>query len=254
MNLKIVRFSERPDLAASLSQADLDSVWPEMMRHDATANLYFAPERMARFLDFAFLAYDDARPGVMMARGYSVPFCLGPQFERPALPDDGWDRAILWADRDAFAGRKPNAITALEITLHPTVAGTGFSSLMIAAMRENAARLGFTSLYAPVRPNRKHLEPHRPMADYACATREDGLPIDPWLRVHARAGARIVKIAPTSMTVAGTLAEWRAWTGLPFDRDGELVVPGALNPVHVSLAQDYAVYVEPNVWMEHRTR
>jgi hypothetical protein len=28
--------------------------------------------------------------------------------------------------------------------------------------------------------------------------------------------------------IAGSLAQWRAWTGLPFDTDGEVEVPGAL--------------------------
>ncbi len=91
------------------------------------------------------------------------------------------------------------------------------------------------------------------MAEYVERRRPDGLPEDPWLRVHVRAGGEIVRVAPASMTVSGSLAEWRAWTGLPFDRDGAVEVPGALTPVHCDLAQDHAVYVEPNVWVRHRT-
>lgn len=78
-----------------------------------------------------------------------------------------------------------------------------------------------------------------------------GLPVDPWLRVHVRAGGTIVKVAPASMVMAGTLAQWREWTGLPFDTDGEVHVPQALVPVHASLAHNHAVYVEPNVWVRH---
>ena len=55
------------------------------------------------------------------------------------------------------------------------------------------------------------------------------------------------------MVIPGTLAEWRSWTGLAFDSDGELIVPGALAPVHVARDQNHAVYVEPNVWIHHRT-
>jgi len=40
-------------------------------------------------------------------------------------------------------------------------------------------------------------------------------------------------------------------TGLSFERSGTAIVPGALNPVQVSLEQDYAVYVEPNLWVQH---
>jgi hypothetical protein len=54
------------------------------------------------------------------------------------------------------------------------------------------------------------------------------------------------------MAIAGSLAQWREWTGLPFDTDGPVVVPGALTPVEVSVAHDRAVYIEPNVWIRHR--
>jgi hypothetical protein len=47
------------------------------------------------------------------------------------------------------------------------------------------------------------------------------------------------------------LADWSLWTGMPFDRSGELLVEGALSPVMVSLEQDCAVYIEPNVWVQH---
>lgn len=92
------------------------------------------------------------------------------------------------------------------------------------------------------------------MTEYAYATRGDGLPVDPWPSVHARMGGRLVKVAPASMVVLGSLEQWRTWTGMPFDEPGELVVPLACNPVHVDLAQDHAVYVEPNVWVHHDLR
>jgi hypothetical protein len=63
----------------------------------------------------------------------------------------------------------------------------------------------------------------------------------------------LARIRHAAMTIAGSLAEWRAWTGLPFDISGTVHVPGALNPVHVSVENDYAVYVEPNVWIVHQT-
>lgn len=53
------------------------------------------------------------------------------------------------------------------------------------------------------------------------------------------------------MTISGALDEWRTWTGLPFDRTGNIDVPDALVPVHCSVEHDYAVYVEPGVWVHH---
>lgn len=231
---------------------ELVSAWPEFMLHDPTANLYFSPSRLERFHDYILLAFDQGQPDTVLARGCSVPFGFGPEFRRLELPNGGWDTVVRWADGDALLGRIPNAVSALEIVVHPKVSGQGISAQMLSAMRANAARLGFKDLFAPVRPSQKHTEPRTPMGEYARRTRADGLPADPWLRVHARAGGTVVKVAPYSMTIAGTLDDWRGWTGLPFDTDGETLVPGALVPVHVSLAQDHAVYVEPNVWMHHR--
>ena len=122
---------------------------------------------------------------------------------------------------------------------------------MLAALRDNAHRLGFADLYAPLRPTDKHREPLTPFADYVTRCREDRRPYDSWVRTHLRLGARIVKVAPCSMVIAGTLAEWREWTGSRFARNGPAVVPGALSPIHVSLDQDHAVYVEPNLWVRH---
>jgi hypothetical protein len=79
----------------------------------------------------------------------------------------------------------------------------------------------------------------------------DGLPTDFWLRTHLRAWAKIVKIAPYSMTIVGSIADWSGWTGMSFDRSGEVAVAGALAPVTVSLERDCAVYVEPNAWVRY---
>ena len=71
----------------------------------------------------------------------------------------------------------------------------------------------------------------------------DGLTDGGWDRVAAQA-----------MTITGSLAQWREWTGLAFDASGFVAVPGALVPVHVSVEHDHAVYVEPNVWIRHAAR
>ncbi len=252
MNLSIVPLAKRPDLLEAIWSDELMSNWPAFMLEDPTANLYFAPGRFERFLEFMLVAFDAAQPERVLARAFSVPFALGEPFNRPALPSGGWDAVVRWADQDALVGREANAVSALEMTLHPALKGQGASRLMLDALKRNTSRLGFETLYAPVRPTHKALEPLTPMADYAFRIREDGLPSDPWLRVHVRAGGEIVKVAPTSMVIAGTLEQWRSWTGLPFDSSGPTPAPGALSPVQVDVEQDYAVYVEANVWVRHR--
>ena len=252
MKLNILPLPERPDFLAQLASPELMARWPRFMLEDPIANLYFAEGRFERFHEFMLVVFDEAQPDKLLGRALSVPFAFGAAYGRPELPDGGWDTVVRWADQDALTGRTPNTVSALELTLHTDASGQGVSARVLEVLKENAARHGFRELVAPVRPNQKHREPLTPMRDYVRRTRADGLPTDPWLRAHVRIGGEIVKVAPYSMVVAGTLSEWRAWMGEPFDRDGGIVVPGALVPVHVSLRQNCAVYAEPNVWVRHR--
>jgi GNAT superfamily N-acetyltransferase len=251
--LTVATFAERPDLLARVFEPDIQSAVPEFMRHDPVGVLYYGDGHLEHYREFGLVAFDPTTPEEPLARAFSVPFASRDGMPgRDELPDGGWDEVIRWGHLDRVAGRRANAVSALEIMVAPRLQQRGISRLMLGAMRDNARRLGFADLYAPLRPTGKALEPLTPFADYVARRRPDGLPHDPWLRTHIRAGAEVVKIAPRSMTVAGTLAEWRQWTGLALDRSGEALVPGALCPIHVSLEQDHAVYVEPNIWLHHR--
>ena len=248
MPLHIVTLAERPDLRATIFADEMQySIWPEYMRHDPAADLYFGNAALDRYLDFVLVGLQD---GEVVARAFSVPFCFGIE-GRTELPDAGWDGVIRWAHEDHLSGRKPNAVSALEISLLPRLRGGGHSRTMLAAMKQNARARGFADLYAPLRPNQKHLAPHTPMADYIAQKRSDGLPADAWLRTHLRDGARVVKIAPCSMTIVGTVADWSRWTGMTFAASGPYAIEGALTPVTISLEHDQGIYVEPNVWVHH---
>lgn len=249
MDLVIASLAERPDLAHLLRT--FDDPWPEFMKWDPVSDIYYS-RAATTFAPWTLVAWDAAEPDRLVAKSHSIPFAMGQDIGRPTLPDDGWDGVILWAWYDELVGREPTHVSALEVAIRPDLQGTGLASVMLEAKRQNAARHGFHDLVAPVRPNRKHLQPHTPMAGYVAQRRDDGLPEDPWLRLHARMGAEIVGVCPRAMTIPGTLAEWRSWTGLPFDESGDVVVPLALNPVHVSVEHDHAVYVEPGVWVHHR--
>jgi hypothetical protein len=111
---------------------------------------------------------------------------------------------------------------------------------------------GFTSLVAPVRPSWKERYPLAPIERYAGWRRADGLLLDPWMRVHERLGAEVLKPEPHSLRITGTVAEWESWTGMAFPESGEYVFPQGLAPVSIDRAADRGAYWEPNVWMLHR--
>jgi GNAT superfamily N-acetyltransferase len=241
----LVRLADRPDLAGAMWA--LGDLWPRFMVEDPIGDLYYS--RLDANPDHVLLAVtaDDR----VLARAFGVRFALGEDVGRPELPDDGWDGVIRWAWLDDLAGRTATHLSALEILVAEEARGTGLAGRMLEALRATARAAGLRGYVAPVRPSRKQHEPEVPMSEYAARTRDDGLPQDPWLRLHVRAGGRIVKVCSTAMTITGTIAQWRAWTGLPFDAAGPVVVPGALAPVHADPVHDHAVYVEANVWVEH---
>ncbi len=246
MTIDVVCLADRPDLAPLLDEG-FDTAWPQFMLWDPMSSVYYGVAHDL-YPEFVFAAVDSADPGRAVARAYAVPL----RWTEPELPDGGWNRAIQRATINRLTGAETNIVSALEICVRPDRRGGGLSALMLDAMRQAVAKQGYDTLVAPVRPSGKHTRPDLPMTEYAAQVRADGLPVDPWLRVHVRAGGRIERVAARSMTITGTLAEWRRWTGLPFDTSGPVHVPGALVPVHCDVPHDHAVYVEPNVWVRHR--
>ena len=238
--------ADRPDQADLWPQ--LLGFWPRFMTQDPSGGFYYGYEASA-YPEYALLAVDTAT-GLPVAKALSVPLSYD-GVVADGMPEGGWGWAIRRSAHDRLLGREPTIVSALEIMIRPDLRGSGLSGRMLSAMRDNVAKLGFTDLVAPVRPSGKQ-DLEMPIDEYAYARRDDGLPVDPWLRVHVRAGAGIVNVAHSSMVMTGTLAEWREWTGLPFDTSGPVEVPQALVPVHCDVAQNQVVYVEPNVWVHHR--
>ena len=130
----------------------------------------------------------------------------------------------------------------------------GASRAALAGMIEIAREHELEALIAPVRPNWKERYPLTPIERYVAWTRGDGLPFDPWMRVHARLGATILKPEPRSLRITGTVAEWEEWTQMAYPESGEYVFPHGLATLHVDREADRGSYWEPNVWMRHDVR
>jgi GNAT superfamily N-acetyltransferase len=239
-----VTLAERPDLIEVMWS--MPNTWPTFMLQDPVAHVFF--HRLAEtFPEHQLLALGEQ--GAVIGKIHSVPFAWTGGDDD--LPERGWDAILERAFVERDRGEASTAVSLLEARVVPARRGQGLSATLLDAARRNVQRLGLVDLFGPVRPTGKSQEPRTPMSEYAARLRLDGLPADPWLRVHARMGARIVKVCPLSMIIPGSVAQWRQWTGLALTRSGLLDVPEALAPVHVSVEQDHAVYVEPNVWMHH---
>ena len=242
MALKVVSARERPDL---VRRADsLDVGFHEYNLHgDVLEPLW--PLLFERFPGCQLALFEDSDETVLGA-GNTIPCAWSGTVEGlPAGIDAVLERGF------AGDGESPNTLSALLIKIAPGHAGQGLSRLLLGAMRELAGRLGFADLIAPVRPNWKDRYPLTPIEEYARWTRQDGLPFDPWMRVHSRLGADLLAVAPESLRISGPVDEWERWIGLPLPASGLYVIPGGLAPLRVDREADLGLYFEPNVWMRH---
>lgn len=163
----------------------------------------------------------------------------------------GWDDAIVSGQRLLAAGGQPNALCVLSITVSPRRTGRGVAEQLVSAVKKRAADSGAHSVITPIRPTRKSQFPLIPMKDYLQWTQQDGTAFDPWLRLHLRLGAEILAIAPESMVVRGTVADWESWLATALPGSGDYVIDGGLTPLRVDRVADLATYAEPNVWVRY---
>jgi hypothetical protein len=249
MDVTITSFAERPELTGAAAGTDWGPDEAGFMRGELGGRWGCLARLFSGFPEYNVVATDET--GEVVACGGSIPFALGAP-GRGKLPDAGWGQVLMWAFEDLQRGVRPDTAYGTEVIVRPGHRSRGLSGSITAALLGIARSRGFGELVSAVRPTEKHREPSVPMAEYAFRTRADGLPADAWLRANVRAGGEIVGVAPASKIVPGSLEQWRAWTGLPFDAEGWVVVPGALVPVYCALSHGYAIYTEPGVWLRFR--
>ena len=195
------------------------------------------------------LALLDEESGELLAACNSVPLAWAAPLDQ--LPDEGWDWAQRQSAADRAAGRPGHTLCALAVTVGRAHQGQGLSRVCLSAFKDLARRRGMQRLIVPVRPSWKARYPLADMADYMRWEDGRGLPLDPWLRTHARVGGRLLRACPRSMQMVGSVAEWSDWLGMPLPQSGRYTAPGLLCPLEVDLEADLCRYIEPNVWVEH---
>ncbi|KAL8640612.1 MAG: hypothetical protein Q9228_002488 [Teloschistes exilis] len=226
-------------------------------------------------------------------------YCARESIPIPPLPARSVDfgKCVAASDFVHHLSGPPNALSALSITVREDRRNQGLAEQLIDAMKQTAQVEGLRILIAPLRPTRKmhhalvqmeqyvswtlprHMEKqsrstvaNTPSPKNAhCRGEASTIPFDPWLRKHIRLGGTVAKIAPASMSVCGSFADWHAWTGIDFDSLGrhfrpsatskaggsgqkaywEMTIPGGLVPLKVFPGAEVCVYTEPNVWLCH---
>ena len=242
---KLVTTTKRPDLIRAGDNI-VEAVWPEFILHDAVANKWFF-QLYDDFPEFQYWLLDGEE---IVGIGNSIPLFWKDKLEN--LPEEGWDWAIENGFKDKEKNLHTNLLCALSITINPKYQGKGISTEMVKAMVQIGKKYNLESLIIPVRPTLKKDYPLIPMKKYILWKRKDGQLFDPWLRVHEKLGGGIIKVCSKAMRISGTISDWESWTGIKFPEKGKYIIPGALKPVEFDIKKDIGIYIEPNVWVEHK--
>jgi GNAT superfamily N-acetyltransferase len=245
MAYQIVTIEQRPDLKPQVHRLN-PAVWPEFMLHDAVSARYWR-QLFTTFAAFQ-IALCDENDHVVGAAS-AIPLAWDETVD--GLPA-GWDAALEKGFRDREEGIETTALCGLSASVASSHQGRGLSNMLVRGMKSLAAGQGYHSLIAPVRPTLKSTYPLIPMEPYIEWKHPDGSPFDPWLHVHWKLGGRYLKLAPVSMVICGTVAEWEGWTNMRFPETGRYIMPGGLQPVDIDCERDEGRYEDPNVWMNHR--
>lgn len=247
MPFKTFTLRERPDLEDEFERL-AEASWPRFLRQrDSLGYGQYWPSLYTTWADWQLVLVDGMGPTI--AATHAVPLHWNGTVEDlpPSIAE-----ILRRATFDHESGRAPTALCALAAMVDPRYRGQGMSTPAVRAMVDLARAHGLGTLLAPVRPASKSAYPLAPMERYTRWTNADGLPLDPWIRVHARMGAEILAVAPRTLVITGTVAEWERWTEMRFPDSGPYVVPGALQPVVIDRDADGGRYEDPNVWMRHR--
>lgn len=218
-------------------------IWPEFMFHDPVSN-----ENWLKLFEW-FPQYQISMVSGEDVVGIanSIPYYWDKLFEE--LPDEGWDWTILKGTSDYANGISPNVLSGLQVSVNKSFLGKGISPLLTRELLNLAKENGFKYVTIPVRPTLKSKYPLIPMDNYMRWKNPDGLPFDPWLRVHVKCGAKLIKPCNKAMYIPGTVSDWEDWTKMKLPVSGDYIVEGALTPVKIDIDKDLGEYTEPNVWV-----
>jgi hypothetical protein len=242
----VTSLAERGDLVADV-QALLADRWPAYTLVGTAGHGIDLDTVLLGFPDHQLLLLDG--DGALCGVALSMPITWDGQ--TATLPS-GWDDGIrvgaaLLQDRGGG-----DTLFVLSITVSSTLIRRGLAGQLINALKDLAGRDGAHSLISPIRPVEKARYPLIAMDEYLSWTTPEGEPFDSWVRQHLRLGAEVVAVAPESMVVTGTVAEWERWLGVRLPGNGDYLIDRGLVPLRVDRVADLGRYAEPNVWIRYR--
>ncbi len=224
--------------------------WPAFIDADPLAAAHL-PRVREVFADLQVVLVDEhaaSEEEQLLAAAWGVPIAWDGDAEHlPGGYGDALGAALAGHDGRAAA----DTLVLCAAQVHPRAGRRGLAATVLTGLSDLAAASGLHRVVAPLRPTLKHRYPLTSIEDYVRFRRPDGEPLDPWLRTHARMGARVIATSPASQTFVGTVTDWERWSGLALPASGDYVVDRALAPLHLDHPADRGTLVEPGIWVRH---
>lgn len=235
-------FAQKPDCRPQIERLTRE-VWPTYLLVDGLKNWEVL---FGLFPEFQILLCDPKDK--LLAVGHTVPV---PWDGTPADLPSSIDEILVRAKHARHRQPTPKVLCAVAAMVDVNCRGMNLSTAVISQMKVLARQHGCHSLIAPVRPTWKSRYPLTPMNRYVEWKRADGAPLDPWIRVHWRLGARPLGVISTRLTVERTVQEWESWTGMVFPGSGPYIIEGGLQPLEIDREENVGRYSDPNYWMHY---
>jgi len=204
----------------------------------------FLPKLDERFPEYQILAFN--KIGKLIGFLNTLPIYWDNPLKN--LPDTGWDWLIQKGFSDYNDNVPVNTLGAVQIIVIKEFLGQGYSKIILNRAKQLMDDFKLNRFILPIRPTLKHTFPELTMAEYL-NKRVDGLYYDPWIRVHLRNGAQVIKVCSNSMNVMGSVQYWEKFAGHSITESGKQIIDGALNPIIIDLDQKQGEYQEENIWI-----
>lgn len=172
------------------------------------------------------------------------------------LPD-GWQGVVLKSYKDSVSGAAPNTIVGLFIRVEPEFREGGIAKTIAEEMGVLREKNNLTYFILPLRPPLRYEQEYAslPFATFAAATREDGLPLDHWVRMHVRLGAAVIRISEKSHRHVLNLKDFnRIFSSHKITQSGEQLVQNKNNgwyQVYADVERDFVLIEQGCVWVKY---
>ena len=197
----------------------------------------------------------DPKEGELVAHGITTKFFWNQDIA--TLPE-GWQGVV----RQSYVHsnveiKKSNTLVGLFIFVEDAFRKQGWANNVIEEMRALAQEKELEALIIPLRPPTRFKKEYAdiPMDEFAMLKREDGHPMDHWIRLHTRLGAKILKASERSHRHVMSFKDFRdLFSDAQLPDSGETLVErnGEWYTVYADLKRDFVLVTQGCVWVRHQ--